>query len=127
VRARGLVNVVTRDLDLDQIDEPDTSFDAVLCREGLMLVADPERAAGEIRRVLRPGGRVVLTVWGPRGRNPWLDVVFATVSEELDVPVPPPGLPGPFSLDDAGRLAEVLAAGGLEDVVVGELPVPYRA
>src|SRR2546430_8341068 len=60
--ALGLANVSTRVLDLERIDEPDASYDVVLCREGLMLVADPARAAREIRRVLRPGGRVVLTV-----------------------------------------------------------------
>ena len=72
----GLGNVSTRELDIEALDEPDGSYDVVLCREGIMLVQDPVRAAGEIRRVLRPGGRVVLTVWGPRQRNPWLGVVF---------------------------------------------------
>ena len=90
-------------LDLEQIDEPDGSYDVVLCREGLMLVPDPARAAREIERVLRPGGRVALAVWGPRERNPWLGVVFDTVSAQLGTPVPPPGVPGPFSLEDRRR------------------------
>lgn len=127
VHALGLANVVTRDLDLEEIDEPDASFDAVLCREGLMLVPDPARAAGEVRRVLRPGGRAVLAVWGPREHNPWLNVVFETVSAQLGEPTPPPGIPGPFSLDDTDRLAGVLAAAGLADVTVESLRVPYRA
>lgn len=127
VHALGLANVVTRDLDLEEIDEPDASFDVVLCREGLMLVPDPARAAGEIRRVLRPGGRAVLAVWGPREHNPWLNVVFETVSAQLGEPTPPPGIPGPFSLDDTDRLAGVLAAAGLADVTVESLRVPYRA
>jgi hypothetical protein len=46
---------------------------------------------------------------------------------EIGAPVPPPGVPGPFSLDDADRLAGVLAGGGLGDVAVSELPVPVRA
>src|SRR5690242_12009515 len=52
--ARDLQNVSTKELDLEGIDEPDDSYDAILCREGLMLVPDPSRAAAEIRRVLRP-------------------------------------------------------------------------
>ena len=76
----GLENVSTRVLDLEQIDEPDESYDVVVCREGLMLVPDPVRAARELRRVLRPGGRVAVRVWGPRERNPWLGVVFDAVS-----------------------------------------------
>lgn len=63
--ARRLGNVITRVLDLEQIAEPDGSFDVVLCREGLMLVPDPARAAREIHRVLRPGGRAAISVWGP--------------------------------------------------------------
>jgi SAM-dependent methyltransferase len=126
-RELGLRNVITRDLDLEFIDEPDASFDVVLCREGLMLVPEPSRAAAEIRRVLRPGGRVALAVWGPRARNPWLGIVFDTVSEQLAVPMPPPGIPGPFSLESPDDLAAVLSAGGLEDVEISEFPTPYRA
>ena len=70
--ATGLGNVSTRVLDIERIDEPDASYDVVLCREGLMFAPDPARAAREIRRVLRPGGRVAIAVWGPRERNPWL-------------------------------------------------------
>ena len=125
--ARGLTNVQARELDLEQIDEPDASYDVVLCREGIMLVPDPARAAREIARVLRPGGRVGLAVWGPQERNPWLGIVFDAVSAQLGSPVPPPGLPGPFSLDDPDRLAGLLAGAGLSDVSVRELPTPYRA
>jgi ubiquinone/menaquinone biosynthesis C-methylase UbiE len=126
-RAGHLANVSTRVLDLERIDEPDNSYDVVLCREGLMFALDPVGAAREIRRVLRPGGRVAIAVWGPRERNPWLGVLFDTVSAQLGTPVPPPGVPGPFSLDDADRLADVLRASGLDDVSVGELSVPLIA
>jgi SAM-dependent methyltransferase len=125
--ARGLTNVSTCELDLEDIDQPDGSYDVVLCREGLMFAVDPGRAAREIRRVLRPGGRVALAVWGPRERNPWLGVVLDAVSAQTGAPVPPPGVPGPFSLSDAGRLARLLRDADLADVAVGELSVPLRA
>ena len=124
---RGLANVRVRERDLERIDEPDAAFDVVLCREGLMLVPEPARAAREIHRVLRPGGRVALTVWGPRARNPWLGLVFDAVGEQLGMPIPPPGAPGPFSLGDAGRVAALLRDAGLAEVSVTELPVPLRA
>ena len=54
VDALGLRNVSTRVLDLEEIDEPDASYDVVVCREAIMLVGDPARAAREIRRVLAP-------------------------------------------------------------------------
>ena len=125
--AAGLANVSTRDLDLESIDEPDGSYDVVLCREGLMFATDPARAAREIRRVLRPGGRVAVAVWGPRERNPWLGVIFDAVGEQLGRPVPPPGIPGPFSLSDRDELAARLSGAGLADVIVSELAVPLRA
>jgi ubiquinone/menaquinone biosynthesis C-methylase UbiE len=125
--ARGLRNVRTRELDLEALEEPDGCYDAVLCREGIMLVLDPVRAASEIRRVLRPGGRVSLTVWGSRARNPWLAIVFDTVSAQLGRAVPPPGRPGPFSLDHPDRLEEILSQGGLANIDISELSTPYHA
>ena len=126
-RPLGVRNVSTRVLDVESIDEPGDAYDVVLCREGLMFATDPGRAAREIRRVLRPGGRVAIAVWGPRERNPWLGVVFDAVAAQLGRPVPPPGVPGPFSLSDAGGLATLLEDAGLRDVAVGELDVPLRA
>jgi SAM-dependent methyltransferase len=123
----GLANVRARDLDLEEIAEPDAAYDVVLCREGLMLVPDPDRAAREIARVLRPGGRIAVSVWGPRARNPWLGAALDALAQELGRPAPPPGVPGPFSLEDAGRLEAVLAGAGLAGAAVEELSVPLRA
>jgi SAM-dependent methyltransferase len=125
--ARGLTNVSTCVLDLERIDQPDDAYDVVLCREGLMFAVDPARAAREIARVLRPGGRVGLAVWGPRERNPWLGVVLDVVSAQTGAPAPPPGVPGPFSLSDSDKLAGLLADAQLADVAVSELPVPLHA
>ena len=125
--AMGAVNVEARLLDVEAIAEPDSSYDVVLCREGLMFATDLPRAGAEIARVLRPGGRVAIAVWGPRSRNPWLGLVLDVVSAQVGRPVPPPGLPGPFALEDAERLADLLSGAGLSDVSVGEVAAPLRA
>lgn len=126
-RTLGISNVRTRVLDLEHIAEPDRAYDVALCSEGLMLVPEPARAVREIRRVLRPGGRVALTVWGPRERNPWLGLVLDAVSTQIGRPVPPPGVPGPLSLADRDGLVRLLRDAELIEVEVEELAVPLRA
>jgi ubiquinone/menaquinone biosynthesis C-methylase UbiE len=124
--ARGLDNVATRELDLERIDEPDESYDAVLCREGLMLVPEPARAAGEIRRILRTGGRAAIAVWGTRERNPWLGALLDALGAQFGGTFPPPGMPGPLSLGEPGKLQAALSDGGFEDVEIAEVEVPWR-
>ena len=123
----GRRNVSTAVIDLEQIDQPDGSYDAVLCREGFMFAVDPAQAARELARVVKPGGRVVLAVWGPRERNPWLGLIFDAVSAETGAVIPPPGVPGPFAQSDARRLHGLLADAGFDDVRVTEQPTPLHA
>lgn len=125
-RRRDLANVRGAALDLEDVDQPDESYDVVLCRQGLMFAVDPQRAVHEIHRVLRPGGRVSLAVWGPKAANPWLGVVFDAVSGELGHPVPPPGIPGPFSLEDSARLRAIVAGAGFGDIGIEDVQMPRR-
>src|ERR1700684_1145480 len=69
----NLTNVEFQVLNAEWIDLPVASVDAVLCRWGYMLMADPAAALGETRRVLRPGGRLALAVWGTLARKPWVE------------------------------------------------------
>jgi ubiquinone/menaquinone biosynthesis C-methylase UbiE len=125
-RDRGLDNVSTAELDLEDVDQPDDAFDAVLCREGIMLVLDPRAAVGEIKRVLKPGGRAAVSVWGPRERNPWLGAMLDAVGAQLGGTFPPPGMPGPFALDGRDKLLAVLRDAELVDVEVTEVETPWR-
>lgn len=123
----GLANVATAVLDIEQIEMPDETYDAVLCREGLMFAVDPARALGEVRRVLKPAGRVSVAVWAERERNPWLGVLFDALSAELGFVVPPPGIPGPFSLSEPGHLRELFDDAGFLDIDIVEVDNPLRA
>jgi len=123
---RGVSNVTTRVLDIEQIDEPSDSYDVVLCREGMMFAVDPASAAREIARVLRQEGRFAVAVWGPRERNPWLGAVMDAVSAQVGAPIPPPGIPGPFALSDPAQVKQLFDDAGLADVEVQEVSVPLR-
>ena len=63
-----------RQLDVAAIDLPDASIDGALCRYGYILGGSPPPALGELRRVLRPGGKVAFAVWAERERNGWMTV-----------------------------------------------------
>ena len=126
VRQRALTNVTIRQLDMEHIDAPDGWVDKVLSREALMLTADPLAAAREALRVLRPPGRAVFSVWGPAAANPWLSTLLDAVGAHLGVPVPPPGVPGPFSLSADGALAGVLSDAGFTAVGVDDVATPLH-
>ena len=122
--ARGLVNVEFRQLELEWIDLETASVDAILCRFGLMLILDPSAALQEMRRVLRPGGRLALAVWDRREENPWL-MLPGRALVELGYAAPPdPAAPGPFALSDSGRLAEMLEAAGFVEPTLGTVDLP---
>jgi ubiquinone/menaquinone biosynthesis C-methylase UbiE len=79
---------------------PDGSFDVVLCALGLMYLPDPVRALREMRRVLRPGGRAVMAVWGERSKCGW-SALFPIVDAEVTSEV----CPLFFQLGQPGALA----------------------
>jgi ubiquinone/menaquinone biosynthesis C-methylase UbiE len=69
-------------MDAEALDLPDARYDVVLCALGLMYMPDPEKALREMRRVLRPGGRISLAVWGERSKCGW-SAVFPIVDAEV--------------------------------------------
>ena len=93
-RAQRIDNVEFRQLELEWIDLPTASVDAVLCRWGIMLIVDPDAAAREIRRVLRPGGRAALAVWDDAERNPWATIPTPALIELGHAEPPDPAAPG---------------------------------
>ncbi|MDQ3724516.1 MAG: methyltransferase domain-containing protein [Actinomycetota bacterium] len=109
----GVANIETRVLDAQDLDLDDGTFDVVLCRFGYMLMPDPAQALRESAHVLRPGGRLVLAVWGEDAQNLWLTTILEAVMDHFSAPPPEPGTPGPFALGDPARLRDLLDQAGL--------------
>ena len=127
--ALGIENLEFKVLNAEWIDLPVASVDAVICRWGYMLMADPAAALGETRRVLRSGGRVALAVWDSLDRNPWAQLASQELIERGLVPRPDPAAeptPGPFTLGDEARVRELLEEAGFADVIVEALDLTRR-
>jgi SAM-dependent methyltransferase len=125
--AAGATNVETRAMEAEWIDVPTASMDGVLCRFGYMLLADPETALRETRRVLKPGGRVALAVWDTVERNPWLGVVRRVLAEQGVGQPADPDAPGPFRLSAPGAVQELLENAGFAEVQVEAIDLEQRA
>ena len=84
----GADNVEFAVLDAESLSLDTASFDAVLCRWGYMLIADPPAALQETRRVLAPGGTVALAAWAAPDANPWVVLLAGGVRAALGAPAP---------------------------------------
>jgi SAM-dependent methyltransferase len=122
----GLANVEPRVLDAEAMDLPDDSVDAVLCRWGYMLMADPVAALTETRRVLREGGAVALSVFGAPNENPWTSVPTRVLLEVTGAQPPDPTAPGILSMADPNRTKALLDAAGLEVKRMEDVPLRWR-
>ena len=121
----GIRNVEFRVMDAERMDLEDHSVDGVLCRWGYMLMADPEAALRETRRVLRPGGRVAFSVWGPQERNPWAVAIGRVMIERGHMPPPDPTAPSMFALGDRARIREVVTAAGFGEPEIEDVDVSW--
>ena len=121
----GLANVDYRVMDAERIELEADSVDGVLCRFGYMLMADPAAAFAETRRVLRPGGRLALGVWGAPESNPWATIGFGLLVERGHLPPPEPGAPGPFVMASEAHMRALLEGAGFTAVRTEEVPVRF--
>jgi SAM-dependent methyltransferase len=121
----GLQNVDYRVIDAERIELDADSVDGVLCQSGYMLMADPGAALSETRRVLRPGGRLALSVWGAPEGNPWASIGGRILVERGHMPSPEPGAPGIFSMASEERTRALLEGAGFTSVRTEEVPVRW--
>jgi ubiquinone/menaquinone biosynthesis C-methylase UbiE len=103
--------------DATALPHDDSIFDAVACQFGVMFFPDKQRSYEEVQRVLKPGGRYLLNVWGSLENNPFARIAHDTVSEFF--PDDPPGFYNvPFSYHDADVIEEAISRAGFSRVTI---------
>ncbi len=119
--ARGLSHVAAARMDAEDLTYPESSFDVVLCSLGLMYVPDARRSLAGMKRVLRPGGRAIVSVWGARSRCGWADI-FPIVESRVESDV----CPMFFQLGTGDVLRSAMTAAGFSSVQVQRLDTAAR-
>jgi len=125
-RAEGLTNVRFEQADAQVHPFPAHAFDVAISSFGAMFFADPVAAFSNIGGALRPGGRLALLAWRELARNEWLTAIRAALAMGRTLPEPPSSGPGPFGLADRGRVEEILAGAGFDDVALEAIDEPIR-
>lgn len=117
IQSKALKNISFQRGDAE-IALPTDGFDFVFARFGTMFFANPVAGLRNMRKALKPGGKMVHIVWRDRIDNPWLSMAKDIVSKYL----PEPGEaaqtcgPGPFSMANEEMVTKMMQAAGYEDV-----------
>lgn len=122
----GVRNAEFRELDAERMTLEPECVDGVTCRWAYMLMADPAVALGETFRVLRRGGRLAFSVFGPPERNPWASIVGRILVDAGHMPAPAPASPGIFALRDPARIRALVTGAGFGAPEVEEMALTWR-
>ena len=124
VSEAGLANVEAEVIDMEQIAYPESSFNAVTCRFGVMFCPRPESAVAEVWRVLKTGGRFALAVWDQPQRSP-AQTILGDALRQIGHEIQPAdySLPGVYQLAPPGKLAALLEDAGFASVRTESLPL----
>lgn len=123
-KAKGYPHVGFKRMDAENLDVEDSSFDLVTCALGIMYFPDPDQALKEMYRVLKPGGRAVVAIWGSRKKCGWAEIfpiVDARVSSDV--------CPMFFSLGEQDVIKFPFAKAGFTNINIQKIEVnlPYSS
>jgi ubiquinone/menaquinone biosynthesis C-methylase UbiE len=121
----GLEQLTFQVEDAENLTLPDGTFDAVFCSMGLMHFPAPEKALAEMRRVLKPGGRLLAAVWGEAERSPFIQVALNTLARTF----PPPKVerPSMFRFGQPAVLEKLVSDAGFSEPRAEEVTVEFSA
>jgi ubiquinone/menaquinone biosynthesis C-methylase UbiE len=119
----GVTNIEFHCVDGETLNFEADSFDAVTIRWGLMFMPEPASCLKLARDVMKQQGRIAIACWSAPEKNPFVGLLMQTLGKYMEVPKPPPGTPGIFSMADPDRLQDVIAAAGFRNIELEELEI----
>jgi ubiquinone/menaquinone biosynthesis C-methylase UbiE len=123
----GLRNVQTLVADGEDLAVEPASFDAVVCRLGLMFFPEPLQGLNGMHRALRAGGGICTMVFSRPDRNPCLGILMSTALKHAGLPARDPFTPGGLlSLGKPGLTDELFRAAGFQDIATTALDAPFH-
>jgi ubiquinone/menaquinone biosynthesis C-methylase UbiE/post-segregation antitoxin (ccd killing protein) len=112
--------------DAENLDLANLSFDAALCRWGLMLFPNLDAAIRKIYSSLVSGGLFAAAVWSDATKVPIISLATRVIGSQVQISAPPPGVPNPFSLADTNKLENSLARAGFRDIHIDTVIVTFE-
>ncbi len=123
----GFDNVETLIADGEALPLEEGTFDAAICRLGLMFLPDPLKGLQEIHRVLKPDARLCTLVFSSAETNPCLRILMSTALEHAGLPPVDPYRPGSLvSLGKPGQLEGMFMAAGFRNCVTTRVSAPFN-
>lgn len=123
----GLQNVIEfKEGDAETIDLQTSTFNAELCRFGLMFLPDLKTGLSNLYRSLVHGGRLAAAVWASPDKVPFIALALNTVMKETNSPQPASGIPGPFSLSDENILTDSFINSRFTDINIDRINVVFN-
>ncbi len=115
-RKRDIKNFETICCDISALPFVNDTFTAITCRLGFNLFPDMNLALSEMVRVLKPGGRIVASVWNIPEKNSWVSASMQTMISMLQLTPPAEGAPGIYRCSKPGLMADLFATAGLKNI-----------
>lgn len=126
VQMSGFNNVETRVLDGENLELPDSSYDSIVSRLGLMFFPHREKAVEGFHRVLKKNGTIGLIVFTVPENNEFFSIPISIIRQRANLPPPVPGQPGPFSLGGTKVLDQLLERSGFKHIQEVRLKAPLK-
>ena len=125
IDSADLRNVELVESDAEALVLDDHSFDAVLCRWGLMFMPDLDGVLGKLHRALKQEGRIGAAVWSSADKVPMCALARDSIRRITGI-IPPPNAPDPLKLADPTILDRALVRAGFRDVSIERLTVTFQ-